>query len=67
MLSKELLAQVEALDEDDKLKLLQTLIDDPALAKVAYDPFGLRGNYEAAQKLLDLLEKQKVSTQPEVE
>ena len=67
MLSDELLAQVEALDEEDKLKLLQLLIDDPALAKYAYDPFGLRGNHEAAQKLLELLEEEKVKTQPAVE
>ncbi len=61
MLSKELLEQVKALDDDDKLTLLRTLLVDPALEKYAYDPLGLRNNYELAQKMLEELEKMKAS------
>ena len=67
MLSKELLEQVKALNDDDKLTLFHSLFVDPALAKYAYDPLGLRYNYEVAQKLLEQLEKVKESTQPEIE
>ena len=67
MLSRELLEQVKALGDDDKLTLFQALLVDPALAKYAYDPLGLRNNYAVAQKLLEQLEKVKESTQPEIE
>ena len=66
MLSNELLEQVKRLDEDDKLQLLRALINDPALAKYAYDPFGLRGNFDAAQIMLDELEKIESASQPEI-
>lgn len=67
MLSKELLAQVKALDDDDKLTLLQTLMDDLALGEQGYDIFGFRGNYQVAEALMKELEKLKASTQPEIE
>ncbi len=67
MLSQELLENVKRLDEADKLQLLRELLSDPALAKHAFDPFGLRGNFEAAQILLEELEKSKASSQPEIE
>ena len=67
MLSKELLEQVQALDDDDKLKLLQTLIDDLALSEHGYEIFGFRGNAQVAQVLLEELEKIKASTQTAIE
>ncbi len=66
MLSDELLAQVKALDEADKLALLRTLLMDPALSQYAYDPLGLRTNYKAAQILMEMLEEEKAKTQQEV-
>ncbi len=67
MFSKELLENVKCLDEADRLQPLRELLRDPALAKHAFDPFGLRGNFEAAQILLEELEKSKASSQPEIE
>ena len=59
MLSKELQAEVLGLEEDDKLELLRLLLNDPAMSKYAFDPLGLRTNYEAAAKLMELMEEQK--------
>ncbi|MDE2856506.1 MAG: hypothetical protein OXN94_01515 [Chloroflexota bacterium] len=67
MLLKELLDQVQALNDDDKLALFRALLRDPALAQYAHDPTGLRYNYELAQTMLELLEQTKVSTEPEIE
>ncbi len=67
MLSKELLEEVNALSDDDKLTLLRILFQDPALEQYAYDPLGLRNNYQLEQLLLKELEKMKASAQPEIE
>ncbi|MCY4020531.1 MAG: hypothetical protein OXG39_14065 [Chloroflexi bacterium] len=67
MLSKELLDQVQALNDDDKLALFRTLLRDPALAQYAHDPTGLRYNYELAQQLLEELERVQAATGPEIE
>lgn len=67
MLSEELLEQVKGLDDEDKVQLCRLLMADPALGPYAFDLSGLRGNYEAAQVLLDMLEKSKASSQLEVE
>ena len=66
MLSRELLDQVNRLDEQDKLELLQTLIDDLSLGEYGYEIFGFRGNSQVAEKLLEELEKFKASTEPEI-
>lgn len=67
MLSEELLAQVRTLDDADKLALLQTLIDDLAVTEHGYEIFGFRGNYAIEQKMLKILEEQKVQSQSNVE
>ena len=67
MLSDELLAQVKALDEADKLALLQILIDDLAVTEHGYEIFGFRGNYAIQEKMLKILEEQKVQSQSNVE
>ncbi len=67
MLTKELLEQVQALNDDDKLTLLRTLLNDPALEQYAYDPLGIRNNYELAQNMLKILEEQKVAAHAEIE
>ena len=67
MVSKELLDEVMALDEDDKLYLLRRLLQDPAMAKYAFDPMGLRSSYEAADKLMELLEEKKLKSVPSIE
>ncbi len=61
MLSEELLQQVKALSEDDKLALFRMLAYDPAVGEHAYDPLGLRSNFEAARVLQDLLAEEKAS------
>jgi len=66
MLSKELLDQVKKLNDDDKLALFRTLLADPALEQYAFDPTGLRYNYELAQKLLEELERVEEATEPEI-
>ncbi len=67
MLSKELLDQVQALNDDDKLALLNILIDDLALGEHGYEIFGFRGNAKVAEVLVAELEKFKASLQPEIE
>ena len=65
MLSKELLAQVQALDDDDKLTLLRTLLHDPALEQFAFDPLGLRTDYQLAEVMMEELEKINASEKKE--
>ena len=60
MLSKELQDEVLALDEVEKLELLRLLLSDPAMSKYAFDPMGLRGNYEIAAKLMKIDGRGKV-------
>ena len=67
MLSKELLEEVNALSDDDKLTLLRTILKDPALEQYAYDPLGIRNNYELAQNMIKILEEQKVAAHAEIE
>ena len=67
MLSNELLEQIRRLDKENKVKLLRTLLRDPDLEEYAYDPLGIRTNYEVAQKMLDILEEQKAQSHPEIE
>lgn len=67
MLSNELLEQVKALNDDDKLALLRILYKDPALKQYAYDPMGLRTSPELAQNMLALVEQMKESSQPVIE
>lgn len=57
MVSKELLDEVMCLNEEDKLHLLRMLLQDPAMSKYAFDPMGLRTNYEAAAKLMEMMEE----------
>ena len=64
MLPNELIEQVKALDDDEKLRLLQILIEDPALSKHAYDPFGLRGNFQAAEILMNMHEEKSGAAEP---
>ena len=64
MLSKELRDEVLGLEEDDKLELLRLLLSDPAMSKYAFDPLGLRTNYEAAAKLMALMEEKAVISAP---
>lgn len=68
MLSKELLDQVKALNDGDKLALLRTLIDDLALGEHGYDLFAFRGNYQVAQKMLEIIEEsEKLKAAPQLE
>ena len=48
MLPRDLLEDVKRLDNDDKLKLLQIIVDDLSLTDHGYEIFGFRGNYEIA-------------------
>lgn len=57
MLSSELLEQVKRLDDEDKQRLFEILLADPALAVIAPEVTGLRYNYEAARILEEMLEK----------
>ncbi len=67
MLPNELIADVKALDDEDKRRLFWMLLKEPALKEIAPEVTGLRYNYEAAQKLQDFLEHQKTEVTPEVE
>lgn len=66
MLSQGLLNQVKSLDADDKLKLLQILVDDLSLSDHGYEIFGFRGNAQIAGRMLELLERQETASSPEV-
>ncbi|MCY3798558.1 MAG: hypothetical protein OXI30_06995 [Chloroflexota bacterium] len=67
MLSKELQDEVLALDEDDKLELLRLLLSDPTMSKYAFDPMGIRGNYEIAANLMELMEEEKSKSVSSIE
>lgn len=67
MLADELLQQIMRLDKENKVRLLRTLLHDPDLAEYAYDPLGIRTNYEVAGKMMDILERQKAQSHPEIE
>lgn len=67
MLSKELKDEVLALDENDKLQLLRMLLRDPAMSKYAFDPLGFRTNFEAAERLRELMEKEALRNVSSVE
>ena len=66
MLSNELLQQVTELGDDDKLKLLQILVDDLSLSDHGYEIFGFRGNAQIAGRMLEILEQQETVSRPEV-
>lgn len=66
MISLDLLEQVKGLDEDDKLKLLQILVDDLSLSDHGYEIFGFRGNAQIAGRMLDILERRETAGSPEV-
>ena len=66
MLSNELLQQVTELGDDDKLKLLQVLVDDLSLSDHGYEIFGFRGNAQIAGRMLEILERQETVSRPEV-
>lgn len=67
MLSNELLEQVKALNDDDKLAMLRVLMNDLALGEHGYELFGYRGNGQVAEALMAELEKYKASIQAELE
>ena len=66
MLPRDLLDDVKRLDNDDKLKLLQILVDDLSLTDHGYEIFGFRGNYEIAGRMLEIMERQETSSKPEI-
>lgn len=67
MLPKELITDVMALDDEDKQQLFWMLLKEPALKEIAPEVTGLRYNYKAAQKLLEMLEEKEAEITPEVE
>ena len=67
MLSKELLEEVNALSDDDKLTLLHTLMDNLALGSQGYELFAYRGNYQVAEALMKELEKLEATTPAEID
>ena len=66
MLPGDLLEDVKRLDNDDKLKLLQILVDDLSLTDHGYEIFGYRGNHEIAGRMLEIMERQEASSRPEI-
>lgn len=66
MLPGDLIEVVKRLDNDDKLKLLQILVDDLALSEHGYEIFGFRGNYEIAGRMLEILEQRETLRKPEI-
>jgi hypothetical protein len=66
MLSDEMLQQVKALDEKDKLKLVQILIDDLTLVSSAYEIYTPFGSDAAARQLQLMLETEETESQPEI-
>ncbi len=67
MLTEELLAQVKGLGEEDKLKLVELLIEDLRLIGTAYEIYTPYGNEAAARVLIEELESAKTSNQPAIE
>ena len=66
MIPEELLKEVKRLDEDGKLELLRILVDELPLTDHGYEIFGFRGNAQIAGRMLEILERQKTSSRPEV-
>ena len=62
MLVDELLAQVKALRKEDSLMQFRALRHDPDPGEHAFDPIGLRTNYEAANMLMRMLEEENAKT-----
>ena len=60
-----LLERVKELEKTDKVKLLQALITDPEMAEYAYDPYGLRGNFRAAQILQEMSREAQAPPEPQ--
>ncbi len=67
MIPNELLEAIKRLDDDDKLELVQLLIDDLKLVGTAYEIYTPFGNEAAARLLLNELQRVDSSSQPEVE
>jgi hypothetical protein len=67
MVSKELLDEVMCLNEEDKLHLLRMLLSDPVMSKYAFDPMGLRTNYEAAAKLMEMMGEEAMKSESSIE
>ena len=66
MLSDKLLQQVKELDEQDKLRLVQLLIDDLKLVSSAYEIYTPFGSDAAARILQRMLETEGAENQPEI-
>jgi len=66
MLSDKLLQQVKELDEQDKLRLVQLLIDDLKLVSSAYEIYTPFGCDAAARSLERMLEAEGAESQPEI-
>ena len=66
MLSDELLQLIMRLDKENKMRLLRALLRDPDLEEYAYDPLGIRTNYEVARKMMEILEERKAQSHPEI-
>ena len=66
MLPAELLEHIKRLDENDKLRLIQILVDDLSLAEHGYEIFGFRGNANIAGRMLEILERRETASRPEV-
>ncbi len=62
-----LIDEIMSLDSDDKRTLVGLLLRDPELAPFAFDPMGLRTNYEAARILQKMIDKKKVAREPKSE
>lgn len=67
MIREELLNQVKTLDEHEKLRLVQLLIDDLKLVGTAYEIYTPFGNEAAARLLLNELQGIESASQPETE
>lgn len=65
MLPVELLDEVKRLEDDDKLKLIQILVDDLSLSDHGYEIFGFRGNAQIAGRMLEILDRQETASSPE--
>ncbi len=67
MVSKELLDEVMCLNEEDKLYLLRMLLNDPVMAKYAFDPMGIRGSHEIAAKLMEVMAEETMKSVSNIE
>ena len=66
MFSERLLHEVRALDEQDKLRLVQMLINDLKLVSSAYEIYTPFGSDAAARQLQLMLETEEKESQPEI-